>query len=138
MSQSERIYYRHGRHVRVTDRYLKTYFKDEPLDPSQAIKIGRDPAWIAGIICAGLALFAYQFGDLLLFHERVFLTVAGVAVAIGGFNLASLQIGQYMQERTVMWGPVWRITAIRNAIFESNHARNEQGRRVAIVPSFEE
>ena len=132
MKQEERIYFQRGT-IKVTDRFLRTRYKDEPLNPSLSFKIGRDPLWISGIIGLGLTAFSYQFGDLLFFWEQVALAVFGVGAVILGFCLASLQIGQFMQERTVLWGPIWTISTVRNAIFESNHDRENQGRETMLI-----
>lgn len=116
---NDTIYYQNDRGIRVTARFLTTRYKDEALAPIQSVRIGREPLLIAGLIGGGLALFANRFGDLLYRHEQVLLVCIGLAVIGAGYCLATLRIGQYMHERTVLWATIWTVNAVRHAIVEA-------------------
>ena len=116
---AETTYYKRGA-ISVTSDTLHTRFKDEALNSEQSIIIGRDPLWMAAIIAVGLVLFASRFGDLLYFREQVFLVGLGVLVAVAGYSVASLQIGQHMRERVVLVAPIWILNAVRHAIAKAS------------------
>ncbi|MBT8167600.1 hypothetical protein [Falsiruegeria litorea] len=130
-TKTETVFLEHGP-IRVTDKYLTTRFKDEALAPIQSVQIGRDPLWMAGIMGLGLVLFANRFGDLLFWHEQMMLVGAGVLAALAGYCVASLQIGQHMQERTVLWAPLWTVVAVRKAISQAKHASNDNSAAIII------
>lgn len=131
-NKNETIYFDNGRGISVTRQYLRTRFKDEALAPVQSVEVGREPLIIAAVVGIGLALFANRFGDLLFWHEQVMLVLAGLAVCAGGYSIASLRIGQYMHEKTVLWSTIWTIEAVREAIGKARDARAEPASNVII------
>lgn len=130
--KTETVYFERGT-IRVTNHTLSTKLKDEALAPDQSIRIGRDPLWMAGIIAFGLLLFANRFGSLLFWHEQVFLVVLGITVAAAGYCTATLQIGQYMRERTVLVAPIWTINAVRRAISKARHAQGSPSQKIVMT-----
>jgi len=120
---NETVYFNNGRGISVTEQYLRTRFKDEALAPVQSVQVGREPLMIAGVVGIGLALFASRFGDLLFWYEQVTLILAGIAVFAGGYSIASLRIGQYMHEKTVLWSTIWTIRSVREAIAKAKQAQ---------------
>lgn len=123
---NEIIYYSNGRGISVTNKFLHTRYKDEALAPVQSVQIGREPLLIAGVVGVGLALFANRFGDLLFWHEQAMLVLAGLLMVAGGYSIASLRLGQYMQEKTVLWSTIWTVNAVRKAIAKAKHSHGEQ------------
>ncbi len=121
MSQSDTsLYFQHGG-VKVTSQTLSTRFKDEDLAPIQSVQIGRDPLWIGGVMSLGLGAFALQFGDVLWGYERFILGLLAFLALGGGVFTGTLYIGQHMRERLVYIGPLWKVTAIRAAIFQAKN-----------------
>ncbi len=121
---NETVYYQNDRGIRVTGRLLTTRYKHEALAPIQSVQVGREPLQIAGLAGGGLALFAGRFGDLLYRHEQVLLVCVGLAVIGAGCCLASLRIGQYTHERTVLWASIWTVTDVRQAITKARQAES--------------
>lgn len=124
-NQNETVYYSNGRGISVTKQSLRTRYKDEALAPVQSVRIGREPLIIAGVVGIGLALFAYQFGDLLFWHEQAMLVFIGLVILAGGYSIAALRIGQYMREKTVLWSTIWTVSAVREAIAKVKHEQDQ-------------
>ncbi|MBS7537750.1 hypothetical protein [Ancylobacter lacus] len=118
-----RLYYsdRHG--VRVSGTYLRTRHKDQALAPVTSLHVGRDPLHVALACGLGLALFALQFGDLLYMPEQLGLVGLGMAILVGGYSIATLEMGSYRHESRVLWGSYWRMLRIRDAIIEARQDR---------------
>lgn len=129
---AETIYFKRGP-IRVTSTHLRTRFKDEPLLPDQSVIVGRDPLWLALLVACGLLMFSYSFSDLLFAFERVLLIGISALIASLGFGTATLQIGQYMRERTVLVAPIWTINAVRKAIATAKSERNMESVRGAVL-----
>ncbi|MBP0614242.1 hypothetical protein [Jiella mangrovi] len=105
--------------VTVTARFLRTRLKDQALAPITAVRIGRDPLWLALASGLGLAMFGFQFGDLLYPGERAALMMIGVLLLAGGYAVASLHLGTPHVERTMLWADIWTIRKVRDALAEA-------------------
>lgn len=123
-----KTYYDNKRGIKVSTGTLSTRYKDEALAHDQSVLVGRDPLWFGCISGIGLILFCYQFGDLLFLHEKITIAVIGVVILILGYSIAALRIGQFMRERTVFWGSVWTVNAVRHAIFQARTDMKGQSR----------
>ena len=124
MTNQEKFHYKNGS-IKVTDQFLTTRYKDEALAPIQSVQVGREPLLIAGIVGLSLALFASRWGFLLYWHEQVILTCIGLAIIGAGYSIASLKIGQYMHERTVLWSTIWVINDVRKAIAKAKQSNSD-------------
>jgi hypothetical protein len=119
------IFYAGRNGVTVTDRYFRSRHKDQALAPITSIRIGREPLCLSLALGLGLALFGVSFGDLLHFQEQLVLVTLGIVLVAGGYAVASLQLGTYVHERTMLWGDYWTVRSIRNAIIEARGAHKD-------------
>lgn len=126
---AEKILYRNGS-VMVTESRLTTRYKDEDIDLIRHVRVGREPLLIAAASGIGIAAFAVQFGDLLYLHEQVALVVLAALMLFGGWSVASLKIGAFAFEKTVLWGSFATIRRVREAI---NEARAAKGGAAPVV-----
>lgn len=115
----DNIHYRNRRGVIVTDRYMRTRHKDQSLAPVTAIRIGREPLHLALACGVGLGLFAYQFGDLLYAGEQIILGCAAGLLLVGGYSIASLELGTMLRERRMLWSDYWTVRRVRDAIVKA-------------------
>lgn len=124
----EKTYFENSRGIKVTATMLTTRYKDEALAPIQSVQIGREPLFIALVTGLGLIAFCYQFGDLLYFSEQVALATLGFAILFAGYAIASLQVGQYMHEKTVLWHTIWTVQKVREAVAAAKRHQNNESR----------
>lgn len=117
----DHVYYRDRRGIQITSRYFRTRHKDQALAPITTIRIGREPLWLALAAGLGLALFAWRFGDLLYREEQLAFAAIGTLLLLLGWSIASLALGSFRAETTMLWGTTWSIRRIRNAIVEARH-----------------
>ncbi|WP_147283786.1 hypothetical protein [Bosea caraganae] len=115
----DRIFYRDQRGVVVTQRYVRTRHKDQALAPITSVRIGRDAFYLALACGAGLALFAWAFGDLLFFAEQVGLAGFAVVVLAAGYSLATLEMGTHLHEKRMLVGDYWSVRRIRDAVMDA-------------------
>lgn len=120
--QNTKVYFENAQGIKVIGNSLSTRYKDEPILTNQSVYVGREPLIIGGIVGLGLILFCYQFGDLLYWSEMLLITFIGAIKLFGGYSIAALRIGQYMQERTIFWHTIWTVQDVRLAIAQ---ARND-------------
>ena len=132
MTSENKNYYQKGS-LTVTEKFLTTRYKDEALAPVQSVQVGREPLMIAGIVGMGLTLFANRFGDLLYWHEQAVLTCLGLAIVAGGYSFASLRIGQYMHERTVLWSTIWTVNDVRMAIAKAKAIEQVESNDIYVI-----
>lgn len=118
----DNVFFDNGRGVRVTSRTLTTRYKDEDLRVIRSVRVGREPFFIAAGCGAGLALFALSLDDLLLFREQLLLLVISAFLVAAGYSVASLKIGVYSFEKTVLWASYGTIRKVRQAIAKARES----------------
>lgn len=130
MQHRIKVFFDNKRGVRVTSRIFSTRMRDEDLKAIVSVKVGRDPLYIAGVTGVALALFAYQFGDLLYPDEQLAMLFGGAVLLAGGYSLVSLTVGTIFNEKSVWWSNFWTAQKVRKAIRDAKHvAGMEDGRR---------
>ncbi|WP_127599588.1 hypothetical protein [Nitratireductor alexandrii] len=126
--QRIKVFFDNKRGVRVTERVFSTRMRDHDLACIVFVKIGRDPLMIAGVTGLALALFAFQFGDLLYPGEQMSLLAIGACLLGGGYALASLTVGTIFNEKTVWHHDLWTVKKVRDAIRNAQHVRKHKRR----------
>lgn len=116
-----KVFFDNKRGVRVTNRVFSTRMRDEDLNAIISVKIGRDPLYIMGITGLALALFAYQFGDLLYPDEQLAMLFGGAVLLAGGYSLVSMTVGTIFNEKSVWWNNYWTAQKVRKAIRDAKH-----------------
>lgn len=135
MDHRIKVFFDNKRGVRVTNRVFSTRMRDEDLNAIISVKIGRDPLYIAGVTGLALALFAYQFGDLLYPDEQLAMLFGGAVLLAGGYSLVSMTVGTIFNEKSVWWSNYWTAQKVRKAIRNAKHvAATERAPRSAAKP----
>ena len=121
-----KTYFENAQSIKVTSNTLSTRDKDEAILADQSVIVGRKPLIIGGISGLGLILFYYQFGNLLYWSEMILIACIGALILFGGYFIASLRVGQYMQERAIFWHTILTVQDVRFAVAQvRNNMKNE-------------
>lgn len=131
MQHRIKVFFDNKRGVRVTNRIFSTRMRDEDLAAIISVKIGRDPLYIAGVTGLALALFAYQFGDLLYPNEQMAMLFGGALLLAGGYSLVSMTVATVFNEKSVWWSNYWTAQRVRKAIRDAKHVAAAEGARSA-------
>ncbi|WP_168843458.1 hypothetical protein [Rhizobium sp. P28RR-XV] len=127
------IYYRDRSGIVITGRYLRTKHKDQALAPITSIRIGREPLYLSLALGLGILLFAWRFGDLLYLDEQLTMAAVACAPLTAGYSVASLQMGTYIHEKTMLWASYWTVRKIRDAIIEARRDFGDQAASAIII-----
>ena len=126
-------FYRSGAWAVTADR-VETPRKDFDTRSITAVEVSRMPFWSALGLSAGAVL------TVLLMHHILYLSeIVGVVMASGLVVFAASQIGTLQvsgsswrgTETGTVWGPLWRLEAVRNAIRDAQTASRDQLKRDA-------
>ncbi|SMD14988.1 hypothetical protein [Rhizobium sp. RU36D] len=131
------VYYRDHNGIVVTDKYLRTKHKDQALAPITSIRIGREPLHLSLALGLGILLFAWRFGDLLYLHEQLAIAATACIFLTAGYSLASLQMGTYIHEKTMLWSSYWRVRKIRDAVIAARRNLGDQAESAFIVEDLD-
>ena len=124
-------FYRCGRWAVTPDR-VETPRKDFDTRSITAVEVSRMPFWSALGLAAGAVLTTFFLHHILYLSE-----IAGVLLASGVGVFAASQVGTMQvsgaswrgTETGYVWGPLWRLEAMRSAIRAAQAAhRTEIGR----------
>ncbi|EFO34076.1 hypothetical protein TRICHSKD4_0565 [Roseibium sp. TrichSKD4] len=127
-----KTYFENAQGIKVTNKTLSTRYKDEAILANQSVIVGREPLIIGGILGLGLILFCYQFGDLLYWSEMFLIISVSALILVGGYSIAALRVGQYMQERTIFWHTIWTVQNVRMAIARARNDMENETENVII------
>ncbi|HRO48942.1 MAG TPA: hypothetical protein PLW75_02275 [Hyphomicrobium sp.] len=124
-------FYRCGRWAVTSDR-VETPRKDFDTRSITAVEVSRMPFWSACGLAAGATL-----ATLLLHHILYLSEIAGVLLASGLGVYAASQVGTMQvsgsswrgTETGYVWGPLWRLEAMRAAIREAQAGARDGIRR---------
>lgn len=114
--QTIKVFFDNGRGLKVTERTLSAPLRIEDINHLRQLRIGREPLYLAVVLCVPLLLCTVRFNALLYPHEQFAIVALCSLVLSLGFAIRPLIIGTLFGKEVFCWGDLWTLKKVMKAL----------------------